>query len=95
MSVNDLDNPEYRAFARRRFVKVMGWMTLASLATALIAVWVLAETLEKLPLFMAVATGIGVFLTVLLCAFLMSLVFFSAGSGHDDKIRDPYEDDIR
>lgn len=95
MPDHDLDDPEYRAFARRRFVKVMGWMTLASLLAAVAAVWALSRMIDPLPIFIAGGTAIGVFLTVLLCAFLMSLVFFSAGSGHDDKIRDTYEDDVR
>jgi hypothetical protein len=32
-----------------------------------------------------------VFFSVLLAALLMGLVFLSAGSGHDESVRDPFE----
>ena len=42
---------------------------------------------------MIVATAAGVGLSVMLGAALMGLVFLSSGSGHDESIEDPFEDD--
>ena len=39
------------------------------------------------------ATTAGVGLSVMLGAALMGLVFLSSGSGHDEAIEDPFEDD--
>lgn len=92
MAQPNLDNPEYAAFAWRRFRTIMLWMTLASAVTAGLGLWFLDATVGPLTLHMAIAAALGVFFTVLLAAFLMGLVFLSAGSGHDDTIQDIHED---
>lgn len=70
-----------RAWAR--FRRVMAWMAgIAALAAALAVGW-LAWSGEPLRLHMVIATVLGVFLTVLLGAALMTLSFLSSGSGHD------------
>lgn len=43
--------------------------------------------------FVAVALGIGI--TMLLASALMGLVFLSNGSGHDESIHNPLDDDER
>ena len=45
-----------------------------------------------IPFHMALATALGVFFSVFLASLLMGLVFLSAGSGHDDAIRDPFNE---
>lgn len=42
---------------------------------------------------MIIATAAGVGLSVMLGAALMGLVFLSSGSGHDESIEDPFEND--
>ncbi len=49
----------------------------------------------SLPLQMAIASSLGVFLTVLVGTGLMSLVFLSAGSGHDADVADPFDEHDR
>ena len=41
---------------------------------------------------MAIAASLGVFLTVMVGTGLMSLVFLSAGSGHDEEVVDPFDE---
>ncbi|WP_260581873.1 hypothetical protein [Sphingopyxis sp. PET50] len=46
-----------------------------------------------LTIHMIIATAAGVGLSVMLGAALMGLVFLSSGSGHDESIEDPFEND--
>ncbi|MBA3896806.1 MAG: hypothetical protein H0X36_06660 [Sphingomonadaceae bacterium] len=88
----DLDDPEYARFAWGRYKRLMLWMALASAGATVAALILLRWMIGPIPLYMGVATALGVFLTVLLAAVLMGLVFLSSGSGHDETIRDPFED---
>jgi hypothetical protein len=92
MTKPGLDDPDYARFAWGRFRKLMIWMVLASTVTALGGLWLLHMIIGVIPIHMAIATGVGTFVSVLLAAALMSLVFLSNGSGHDDTIHDPFED---
>jgi hypothetical protein len=44
---------------------------------------------------MVIATAIGVFLTVMVGTGLMSLVFLSHGTGHDERVDDPFDEKLR
>ena len=74
-----------RASAIARFRRIMTRMALVSLLTAFIAVAIVAAGDPGLHVHMLIATGLGVFLTVLLGTALMSLVFLSSSSGHDSE----------
>lgn len=90
----DLDDPEYAAFAWSRFRRILGWMALVSLVTALFAEGALYWSLGELNFVTASATFLGVFLTMMLTAALMGLMFLSSGSGHDERIEDRLRDEI-
>lgn len=92
MSRQGLDNPEQARFAWARFRKLMIWMALVSIVAAVGGLFVLRALIGPIPLHMAIATGVGTFLSVMLAATLMSLAFLSNGTGHDDMIVDPFED---
>lgn len=92
MSRQGLDNPEQARFAWDRFRRMMVWMALVSMVTAGGGLLLLRAMIGPLPLHMAIATGVGTFMSVMLAAALMSLVFLSNGSGHDATIVDPFED---
>jgi hypothetical protein len=92
MAKPGLDDPDYARFAWSRFRKLMIWMVLASSATAVGGLWVLKSMIGPVPMHMAIATGVGTFVSVMLAGGLMSLVFLSNGSGHDDSIHDPFEE---
>ncbi len=59
-------------------------MALLSLLAAAVAVALVARGSGELHLHMLIATALGAGLTVLLGTALMSLVFLSNNSGHDD-----------
>ncbi|MGK6353589.1 hypothetical protein ACMGDH_00010 [Sphingomonas sp. DT-207] len=90
----DLDDPEYAAFAWGRFRRILGWMALVSLITALVAEALLYWSLGELNFVTASATFLGVFLTMMLTAALMGLMFLSSGSGHDERVEDRLRDEI-
>ena len=76
--------PSPRLSMLRRFRRIMTWMALLSVAVAAIAVLLVAAGDEGVHVHMMVATALGAGLTVLLAGALMSLVFLSSSSGHDE-----------
>ena len=88
-----LDNPDYARFAWARYKKLMRWMVLASFLSVVLGLGGLYLMIGPIPIPMAIATAAGVFVSVLLAAALMGLVFLSSGSGHDEAIKDPFEGD--
>ena len=81
-----LDDPAYAAFAWARYRRIMRWMTLAAAICAGAAVWALWRWIGPLPIHVAIATALGVGLSVLMAAALMGLIFLSSGSGHDEMV---------
>lgn len=89
-----LDNHSTAKVAWARYRRLMLGMSAVSLtAVALALGWLSFEMGDKLTIHMIIATSAGVGLSVLLGAALMGLVFFSSGSGHDESIADPFEDE--
>lgn len=90
-----LDDPEKAAFAWARYKRIMRFMLLLTIlvvgAAMLAILWSEAEVSPHF--FIAVALGIG--MTMLLASALMGLVFLSNGTGHDESIHNPLEDDER
>ena len=77
-----------------RFRRIMTWMALMSIVIAAIAVLLVARGDSGFHIQMLVATALGVGLMVLLATALMTLMFLSSSSGHDDAAaRPPHEDD--
>lgn len=70
--------------ALRQFRRVMRWMALAAILVAAIAVALVASGDQGLHIHMLIATALGAGLSVLLAGALMSLIFLSSASGHDD-----------
>ncbi|MEH3108206.1 MAG: hypothetical protein PGN09_13280 [Sphingomonas fennica] len=83
MARPSLDDPEYAAFAWARYRRLMIWMGGVALVTVIAALgWLRSQ--GPLPIHMAIATILGVGLSVLLAAALMGLVFLSSGTHHDE-----------
>jgi len=82
--------PRGRADHRRaaeawaRYRRMMGWMTLAAVLAAGLALLYLWLAGAPMRLHLVVATAAGVGLTVLVGTALMGLVFLSSRSGHDE-----------
>jgi uncharacterized membrane protein len=68
-----------------RFRRIMSWMALFAIVVAAIAVLLVARGDEGVHIHMLIATALGVGLTILLATALMTLVFLSSSSGHDDQ----------
>ena len=68
----------------RRFRQIMKWLALFAITIAAIAVLLVARGDEGGHIHLLIATALGVGLTVLLAGALLSLVFLSASSGHDE-----------
>jgi len=89
-----LDNRDTAQVAWARYRKLMRGMALVSIGAVILALgWLRLSMGEALTLHMMIATAAGVGLSVMLGAALMGLVFLSSGSGHDEAIEDPFEDD--
>jgi hypothetical protein len=72
----------------------MKWMALFSIVVATIAVLLVARGDSGVHIHMLIATALGAGLSVLLAGALMSLVFLSADSGHDEEVS-RFEEDER
>ena len=69
----------------QRFWRIFRLLALLSIVIAAIAVFIVARGEPELHAHMLVATALGVGLTVLLGTGLMTLVFLSSSSGHDER----------
>ncbi len=76
-----------------RFRRIMTWMALLAVAVAGTAVALVASGDEGVHVHMMIATALGVGLTILLAAALMTLAFLSSSSGHDGHSMRPSETD--
>ena len=88
-----LDDPQNAGFAwarYRRLMKLMGAVTLVVVAACLAFLY---RTEGAVSIHMYIATGLGIGAAMMLTAALMGLVFLSSGTGHDESITDPLEDE--
>ena len=76
--------PSPRLSLLRQFRRVMQWVALFAMAIAAIAVLLVARGDNGTHIHMLIAVALGAGLSVLLAGALMSLVFLSANSGHDE-----------
>ena len=76
--------PSPRASMKRRFWRIFRLMLLLAVVVAGIAMILVAQGDPRLHINMLIATGLGVGFTILLGTTLMTLVFLSAESGHDE-----------
>ncbi len=88
-----LDDPRAANFAwarYKRLMRFMGWVTL-SVVIVCLALLYRSEGMVSIHLFIAAALGIGA--AMMLMAALMGLVFLSSGTGHDESIVNPLDDE--
>ena len=81
-----LGDADYAQFAWARYRRIMKWMLIPAIAAAFAALAWMHYYGGGLTIAVAIATTLGVGLTVLMAAALMGLVFLSSGSGHDDDV---------
>ena len=75
--------PSVRAAARAQFWRIFRLLVLLSAAVAAIAVLLVSSGDSSLHIHMLIATGLGIFMTMLVGTGLMTLAFISNSSGHD------------
>lgn len=81
-----LDDPAIARTAWRRFRTLMQWMALTGAGLVLLVLAALYFAGTPMPVHMIIATSLGVWCTFMLGTGLMSLVFLSSGTGHDEQI---------
>lgn len=88
-----LDDPHVAAHAWSRFRRIMRWMMLITVTLVIGSVVALYRENGFVSVHFFIATALGVGLTMLLASGLMGLIFLSSGTGHDNSIVNPLEDD--
>jgi len=81
--------PSPRGSMKRRFWRIFKLLVLLSVVIAAIAVVLVTQGEGEIHASLIIATALGIGLTVLLGTSLMTLVFLSADSGHDDAAGEP------
>jgi uncharacterized membrane protein YbhN (UPF0104 family) len=71
----------------------MRWMVLVTVATVIVATYLLYRSNGMVSVHFYIATALGIGFAMMLMAALMGLVFLSSGTGHDDSIIDPLDDE--
>ena len=89
-----LDNPETAAFAWARYKRLMRWMVLVTAVAVTAALYLLYRSNGFVSVHFYIATALGIGFAMLLTSALMGLVFLSSGTGHDEAIISPLDDDI-
>lgn len=88
-----LDDPQNAAHAWARFRRLMRWSAMAAVVLAAVVVAGLYVWLGPVSINIFIATALGILFVVLLTAMLMGLMFLSSGTGHDEAIVNPLEDE--
>ena len=76
--------PSPRHSLMRRFWRIFRLLALLSIVIAAIAVALVSRGAGEIHASLIIATALGIGLTVLLGTALMTLVFLSSSSGHDE-----------
>jgi hypothetical protein len=88
-----LDEPDKSGHAWARYKRLMLGMagfTVLVLALSLSALYAMGALVS---IHFVIATVLGIGFTMMLMAALMGLVFLSSGTGHDESIADPLDDE--
>jgi hypothetical protein len=88
-----LDNPEYAQFAWARYWRLMRWMFTFSLFVTVCALTLFWWFNGMVSIHFFIATAGAIIASIMLMAALMGLVFLSSGTGHDESIEDPFEEE--
>ena len=88
-----LDEPETADYAWARYFRLMRWMGLVTASVMAASAVYLYQAVGFVSIHFYIATMLGIGFTMMLMAALMGLVFLSSGTGHDESIDDPLEDD--
>jgi hypothetical protein len=85
-----LDDPEYAAFAWKRYWRLMRLMLVVTTLVTSIALGAFWYNNGFVSIHFFIATAGAIVGAMMLTAALMGLVFLSSGTGHDEAIDDPF-----
>ena len=88
-----LDDPRNAGFAWARYRWLMKLMIGLTLLVVVATLTLLHQQGALISIHFYIAVGLGITIAMMLMAALMGLVFLSSGTGHDDSIADPLEDE--
>lgn len=88
-----LDDPDYNGFAWARYKRLMRWMFAFTILVTATVLGIFYSQYGMISIHFYIATAGGIVAMLLLATGLMGLVFLSSGSGHDEAIEDPFEDE--
>lgn len=88
-----LDDPEYAKFAWARYWRLMRYMAVFTIALTALVLTLFYFKYGMVSIHLYIATAGAIVAAILLTAGLMGLVFLSSGSGHDESIDDPFEEE--
>ena len=88
-----LDDPATANFAWARYRRLMKWMAGFTLVVVIACMALLYRSDGFVSIHFYIATALGIGAAMMLMAALMGLVFLSSGTGHDESIVDPLEDE--
>ncbi len=88
-----LDDPNKAAHAWARYLRIMRWMMTITIGLVIGSVILLYRSNGMVSIHFYIATALGIGFTMLMASALMGLAFLSSGTGHDESIVDPLEDD--
>ncbi len=88
-----LDDPLHSAHAWKRYRRLMAWMAGFTLVVEVVVLTLLSLQPGEVPIHFYIATGLGIGVMMLLMGALMGLVFLSSGTGHDEAVSDPHDED--
>lgn len=90
-----LDDPRTAAHAWARYRKLMRGMFGITAATVGVALVMLYQEVGLVSVHFFIATALGIGAAMLLMSALMGLVFLSSGTGHDEAVERPEDDEWR
>lgn len=88
-----LEDPDKAAHAWARYKRLMRFMFAVTLIVVTAALVLLYLQNGMVSVHFFIATGLGIGFAMLLMSALMGLVFLSNGTGHDQSVIDPSNDD--
>jgi magnesium-transporting ATPase (P-type) len=91
--MSPLDDPRYAQFAWRRYWRLMRWMFAFTIVVTLIVLGLFYWQNGLVSIHFYIATAGAMIASLLLASSLMGLVFLSSGTGHDEAVEDPFEDE--
>jgi hypothetical protein len=88
-----LDEPSNSAHAWARYRRLMLGMAAFTVLVLVISLFALYEMGALVSIHFVIATVLGIGFAMMLMAALMGLVFLSSGTGHDESVADPLNDE--